>query len=49
MEIQLRGKYSEIVEFKMIPDHPDVANWRVTAIEFEPGQLSPPKESRRPE
>jgi len=49
MEIQLRGKYSEIVEFKMIPDHPDIANWQVTTIEFEPGQLSPPKESRRPE
>lgn len=49
MEIQLRGKFSEIVEFKMIPDHPDVANWEVTTIEFEPGEFSPPRESRRPE
>jgi len=45
-EIQLRGTYSEIVEFKMIPDHPDIANWEVTSIEFEPGERSPPAESR---
>jgi len=46
MEIQLRGTYSEIIEFKMIPDHPDIANWEVTSIEFEPGERSPPAESR---
>jgi len=46
MEIQLRGTYSEIVEFKMIPDHPDIANWEVASIEFEPGERSPPSESR---
>ncbi|MGI9344378.1 MAG: hypothetical protein ACR2QV_16215 [Gammaproteobacteria bacterium] len=49
MEVQLRGNYSEIVNFRMIPDHPDIANWQITTIEFEPGQLSPPKESRRSE
>ncbi|MFW2405361.1 MAG: hypothetical protein ACN4GT_11395 [Gammaproteobacteria bacterium] len=47
MEIQLRGKYSEIVDYKMIPDHPDVENWEVVMIEFEPGERSPPAESRR--
>ena len=46
MEIPLRGRYSEIVEFKMIPDHPDVYAWNVTRIEFEPGEPDPPKESR---
>lgn len=46
MEIQLRGTYSEIIEFKMIPDHPDVDNWEVTTIRFESGELDPPKESR---
>lgn len=46
MEIQLRGTRSEIIDFKMIPDHPDVENWEITIVEFEPGQRSPPKESR---
>ena len=34
MEIRLRGNYSEIIDFKMIPDHPDVANWAIDRIEF---------------
>lgn len=46
MEVQLRGTYSEIVEFKMIPDHPDVYAWEITTIRFEPGEFAPPKESR---
>lgn len=46
MEIQLRGTASEIIEFKMIPDHPDIYNWEITTIRFEPGELDPPKESR---
>lgn len=49
MEIQLRGTYSEVVDYKMIPDHPDVENWEVFEIEFEPGERSPPAESRRQE
>ena len=36
MEITLRGKYSEIVDFKMIPDHPDVNAWAIDRISFEP-------------
>jgi hypothetical protein len=36
MEIWLRGHYSEIINFKMIPDHPDVANWEVATVLFEP-------------
>ncbi len=36
MEIELRGRYSEIVDFKMIPDHPDVYDWTIDRIEFEP-------------
>jgi len=46
MEIQLRGNLSEIVDFKMIPDHPDIANWEVISIEYELGEWSPPRESR---
>ena len=46
MEIQLRGTYSEIVDYKMIPDYPDVDDWEVVMIEFEPGEKSPPAESR---
>ncbi|MBT8441843.1 MAG: hypothetical protein KJO76_05600 [Gammaproteobacteria bacterium] len=47
MEIQLRGTYSEIVDYKMIPDYPDVEDWEVFMVEFEPGERSPPAESRR--
>lgn len=46
MEVQLRGRHSEIVEFKMIPDHPDVYAWTITTIRFEQGERAPPKESR---
>jgi len=46
MEIQLRGTRSEIVDYKMIPDHPDVEDWEVVVIEFEPGERSPPAEAR---
>ncbi len=34
MEIRLRGNRTEIVDFRMIPDHPDVANWQIDRIEF---------------
>jgi hypothetical protein len=36
MEIDLKGKASEIVDFEMIPDYPDVANWRIDRINFLP-------------
>lgn len=36
MEIELRGKASEIVDFKMIPDYPDVANWAIDRIVYLP-------------
>jgi len=36
MEIALRGRYSEIVDFKMIPDHPDVNAWEIDRVSFEP-------------
>ncbi len=34
MEIRLRGNRTEIVDFRMIPDHPDVANWQIDRVEF---------------
>ena len=34
MEISLRGHYSEIVDFKMIPDHPAVDNWQIDSVDF---------------
>jgi hypothetical protein len=34
MEISLRGRATEIVNFEMIPDYPDVANWSIDRIEF---------------
>jgi hypothetical protein len=36
MEIQLRGRASEIVDFRMIPDYPDVENWSIDRIAFVP-------------
>ncbi len=34
IEIRVRGKYSEIIDHKMIPDHPDVHDWQVERFEF---------------
>jgi hypothetical protein len=34
MEIRLRGNRSEIIDFKMIPDHPDVYEWTIDRVEF---------------
>lgn len=35
MEIQIRGKETEIVDFKMIPDYPDVYDWAIDAVAFK--------------
>jgi len=37
MEIEVRGRTSEIVDFRMIPDYPDVENWQIERIEFVGG------------
>jgi hypothetical protein len=34
MEIEIRGRRSEIVDFKMIPDYPEVYDWALERIEF---------------
>jgi len=36
MEIELRGRASEIVDYRMIPDYPDVENWSIDRIVFVP-------------
>lgn len=36
MEFPIRGAHSEIVDKSFIPDQPDIDNWRVFAIIFEP-------------
>lgn len=33
-EVRVRGQYSEIINHKMVPDHPDVYEWRVERVEF---------------
>ena len=33
-EVQVRGRHSEIINHKMIPDHPDVREWSVEQVEF---------------
>ena len=35
-EVQLRGNNSEIINHKMIPDHPDVQGWSVEMVSFIP-------------
>ena len=37
LEVRIRGRYSEIVNSKLITDHPDVDTWRLESISFEPG------------
>jgi hypothetical protein len=34
MEIPLRGRANDIVDFEMIPDHPDVYNWQIEEIRY---------------
>ena len=41
LEVRIRGRYSEIVNTKLITDHPDVDAWQVEAISFEPGPPPP--------
>lgn len=38
MEIQIRGNYSEIVNHRLITDHPDVDSWELEAISFQPNE-----------
>lgn len=38
MEIQIRGRYSEIVEQRLITDHPDVEAWALEKIFFKPDE-----------
>jgi len=38
MEIRLRGRASEIIDFKMVPDEPDVYSWAIDHIVYLPGK-----------
>ena len=33
-EVRVRGHYSEIINHKMVPDHPDVEGWVIEQVEF---------------
>ena len=37
IEVEIRGNYSEIVNTRLITDHPDVYSWKLDSIGFEPG------------
>ena len=37
IEVEIRGDYSEIVNTRLITDHPDVYSWELDSISFEPG------------
>jgi hypothetical protein len=37
IELRIRGDYSEIVNTRLITDHPDVDSWELDSISFEPG------------
>ena len=37
IEVKIRGRHSEIVNTRLITDHPDVYRWEVDSISFEPG------------
>ena len=34
LEVRVRGRTSEIIDHKMIPDYPDVEGWAVERVEF---------------
>ncbi len=34
LEVRVRGRYSEIIDHKLIPDYPDVQGWAVERVEF---------------
>jgi hypothetical protein len=36
IEIPLDGHWSEIVDFQMIPDEPDVYNWEIDSVDYIP-------------
>lgn len=36
IELRIRGQYSEIVNTRLITDHPDVYSWELDSISFEP-------------
>lgn len=38
IEVRLRGNASEIIDFRMIPDYPDVANWAIDRIRYRPDE-----------
>ena len=38
MEIRIRGRPTEIVNFKMIPDYPDVYDWIIYRVAFVPDE-----------
>ena len=37
VEVRIRGRASEIVNTRMIPDWPDVNDWEIETISFAPG------------
>jgi len=38
MEFPIRGAYSEIIDFRYIPDNPAVRHWRILDVRFEPDE-----------
>ena len=36
MEITIRGRPTELLDFKMIPDYPDVYDWMIDRVAFTP-------------
>ena len=34
VEVRVRGNHGEIIDHKMIPDYPDVEQWKVDRVEF---------------
>ncbi|MEE4163363.1 MAG: hypothetical protein V2I25_12730 [Woeseiaceae bacterium] len=36
LDVRIRGRYSEIVNHKLVTDHPDVEQWRLESIRFRP-------------
>ncbi len=38
MEFPIRGNWSEVLDHKLIPDHPPIADWRLEVMSFSPDE-----------
>ncbi len=48
MEFPIRGRWSEVLDRKLIPDHPQIADWRLETMSFTPDRRPDNPRPERP-